>query len=108
MEKLLMAKYNEMEEKANENHYKYETLLGNINQMKYSNEQYVKKISEIQNELQCYIHQFFYYDRYDPDKNFHIRKCNFENSSGTNPGGETWSHSNRCDYCLCQKLKRLT
>ena len=63
--------------------------------------------TEIQNELQCYSHQFFYLNRYDRDENFHIRECNFENSTGTNPGGDTWSHSNRCDYCLCQKLKNL-
>ena len=107
MENLLMAKYNEMEKKAKENIYNYETVLRKIEQMKRSNEEYEEKISEIRNELRCYIHQFFYNDWKVPDKISHIRKCNFENSTGTNPGGQTWSHSNRCDYCLCQKLKKL-
>ena len=104
MEYLLMAKYNQMQEKANKINYKYETLLSQNEQTTDVNERNKKKLTLMKNELECYEKQFFSY--YNP-RSFHLAKCNFENFSGTNPGGDTWSDSNRCDYCLCQKLIKI-
>ena len=123
LEKMLMAKFNEMEEKANDYSYKYETLL-------CQNERNKKKLTLMKNELDRYQTHFFgkytaNYNfgkfsgasfggdmwsqmiKYRDTRKYHLAECNFENSTGTNPGGDTWSQSNRCDYCLCEKLIKM-